>query len=171
VNANKTVSFVADSSTAKVSAVTLNGDTQSKVANGTNAFIYTVTVVDNNGNPVAGATVTPASDKADVKISEGDTTNAGGQATITLTSTTQAVADITVSAKVGTTAVVNANKTVSFTADSSTAKVSSVTLVGTEVSQVANGTNAFTYTVTVVDNNGNPVAGATVTPASDKADV
>ncbi|KNC24440.1 hypothetical protein FF38_10679 [Lucilia cuprina] len=167
----KTVSFVADSSTAKVSTVTLVGTDVSQVANGTNAFTYTVTVVDTHGNPVAGATVTPASDKTNVNVTVNGTTNASGQATITLTSTTKAVADITVSAKVGTTATVNANKTVSFVADSSTAKVSTVTLVGTDVSKVANGTNAFTYTVTVVDTHGNPVAGATVTPASDKTNV
>ncbi|HHR6503381.1 TPA: Ig-like domain-containing protein, partial [Providencia alcalifaciens] len=140
VNADKTVSFTYDISTAKVSTVTLNGDTQSKVANGTNAFTYTAHVVDGNGNPVteAGVTVNWTQDKgSDVTLPATSTTNASGEATITLTSTTKAVAGITVSAKVGTTAVVNANKTVSFTYDISTAKVSTVTLNGDTQSKVA----------------------------------
>ncbi|HHR6046718.1 TPA: Ig-like domain-containing protein, partial [Providencia alcalifaciens] len=114
-------------STAKVSTVTLNGDTQSQVANGTNAFTYTAQVVDGNGNPVkeAGLTVNWSQDKgSDVTLPATSTTNASGQATITLTSTTKAVADVMVSAMLESSASVNANKTVSFTADSSRAKVS-----------------------------------------------
>ncbi|EKT61913.1 Ig-like domain-containing protein, partial [Providencia alcalifaciens] len=157
VNANKTVNFVADSSTAKVSTVTLNGDTQSKVANGTNAFTYTVQVVDGNGNPVVGATVTPASDETNVKISVGGTTNASGQATITLTSTTKAVADITVNAKVGTTAAVDANKMVSFTADEGTATITEPNLTVVTNNQLANGVAKNQLKAVVTDANGNVV--------------
>ncbi|MGK0603599.1 Ig-like domain-containing protein, partial [Yokenella regensburgei] len=98
-------------------------------------------------------------------------TDAGGQTTVTLTSTTAAVADITVSARAGDTAAVNADKAVSFIADASTAKVDTVTLVGTDISKVADGKSAFTYTVMVKDGNGNPVSGATVTPKADKPGV
>ncbi|WNN54733.1 hypothetical protein RIN66_21700 (plasmid) [Hafnia alvei] len=65
----------------------------------------------------------------------------------------------------GTTTSVNADKTVSFIADAATAQVDTVTLVGSDVSKVA---DAFTYTVTVKDSNGNLVSGATVKPKADK---
>ncbi|WP_275273059.1 Ig-like domain-containing protein, partial [Pantoea ananatis] len=155
-------SFVADAATAKVSAVVLNGTAVSKVANGESSFTYTVTVTDGNGNPVSGATVTPAADRAGVTVKAGGVTGPAGQATVTLTSSTLAVADITVSAKVGGTAAVRADRAVSFVADAATAKVSAVVLNGTAVSKVANGESSFTYTVTVTDGNGNPVSGATV---------
>ncbi|MGK0739928.1 Ig-like domain-containing protein, partial [Yokenella regensburgei] len=260
--------FVADVATAHVSKVTLVGSTNSLPANGQSSFSYTVTVVDNQGNRVSGATVTPKADKPGVTATAAGVTDAGGQTTVTLTSTTAAVADITVSARAGDTAAVNADKTVSFIADAasakvdslavttdnakadgqdadvvlvrvtdagnnpvsgravvlkadggaaivdavttdaqgqatatltskkagvntvtatlggssktatahfiadaSTAKVDTVTLVGTDISKVADGKSAFTYTVMVKDGNGNPVSGATVTPKADKAGV
>ncbi|WP_440867932.1 Ig-like domain-containing protein [Symbiopectobacterium purcellii] len=162
--------FVADSSTAQVSAVVLNGTAVSKVADGTSSFTYAVTVLDGNGNPVPGATVTPSADKQDVTVAASGATDASGQATVTLTSTTKAVSDITVSAATGNTKKA-AEKAVSFIADSSTAQVSAVVLNGTAVSKVADGTSSFTYAVTVLDGNGNPVPGATVTPSADKQDV
>ncbi|MEX9897272.1 invasin domain 3-containing protein, partial [Providencia rettgeri] len=145
------------------------------VANGTDTFTYTAQVVDGNGNPVteAGMTVNWSQDKGeDVTLPATSTTNASGEATITLTSTTKAVADITVNAKVGTTAAVDADKTVSFTYDISTAKVSTVTLNDDTQSKVANGTDTFTYTAQVVDGNGNPVteAGVTVNWSQDKGE-
>ncbi|WP_324030784.1 Ig-like domain-containing protein [Pantoea sp. JZ2] len=171
VSADRAVSFVADAATAKVSAVVLNGTAVSKVADGESAFTYTVTVKDGNGNPVTGVTVKPAADKAGVTVKAAGATDAAGQATVTLTSSTLAVADITVSAKVGSTAAVSADRAVSFVADAATAKVSAVVLNGTAVSKVADGESAFTYTVTVKDGNGNPVTGVTVKPAADKAGV
>ncbi|MGK0740183.1 Ig-like domain-containing protein, partial [Yokenella regensburgei] len=117
VNADKAVSFIADASTAKVDTVTLVGTDISKVADGKSAFTYTVMVKDGNGNPVSGATVTPKADKPGVTATAAGVTDAGGQTTVTLTSSTTAVANITVSARAGDTASVNADKTVSFIAD------------------------------------------------------
>ncbi|MEX9217136.1 Ig-like domain-containing protein, partial [Providencia rettgeri] len=176
--ADKTVSFTYDINSAKVGSVVLKDETQSKVANGENAFTYTAYVVDENGNPVTekGVTVNWTQDKgADVTLPATSETNAQGEATITLTSTKTAVADITVSAKVGETGTaVNADKTVSFTYDINSAKVGSVVLKDETQSKVANGENAFTYTAYVVDENGNPVTekGVTVNWTQDKgADV
>ncbi|WP_320740723.1 Ig-like domain-containing protein, partial [Enterobacter ludwigii] len=44
--------------TAQVGTVTLNDDTQSKIADGSSAFTYTAQVVDANGNLVTEAGVT-----------------------------------------------------------------------------------------------------------------
>ncbi|WP_282808368.1 Ig-like domain-containing protein, partial [Hafnia alvei] len=164
-------SFIADSASAQVSAVMLTDSVVSKVADGKNTFTYTVTVKDSNGNPVSGVAVSPKADKTGATATSNGVTDANGQTTITLTSSTTAVANITVSARVGTTASKSADKTVSFIADAATAQVSTVTLVGSDVSKVADGKNTFTYTVTVKDSNGNPVSGATVTPKADKSGV
>ncbi|WP_202632269.1 Ig-like domain-containing protein, partial [Yokenella regensburgei] len=166
-----TAHFIADASTAKVDTVTQVGNDVSKVADGKNTFTYTVTVKDSNGNPVSGATVTPKADKAGVTATAAGVTDAGGQTIVTLTSSTAAVADITVSARAGSTASVNADKTVSFIADAASAQVDTVTLVGTDISKVADGKSAFTYTVMVKDGNGNRVSGVKVTPKADKAGV
>ncbi|WP_193764422.1 Ig-like domain-containing protein, partial [Hafnia alvei] len=91
---------------------------------GKNTFTYTVTVKDVNGNLVSGATVTPKADKTGATATSNGVTDASGQSIITLTSSTTAVADITVNAQVGTTASKNADKTVSFIADSASAQVS-----------------------------------------------
>ncbi|MGF7411320.1 Ig-like domain-containing protein, partial [Providencia alcalifaciens] len=173
VDANQKVSFTADTSTARVVSVVLDDAVTEKVANGTNTFTYTAKVEDANGNPVKGVLVawSKTVGASLLPAFPGTVTDAEGMASVVLSSTTKMDLNIQVSAQVGATTKIKADKVVSFTADSSTAKVSTVTLVGTDVSQVANGTNAFTYTVTVVDTHGNPVAGATVTPASDKTNV
>ncbi|WNN54734.1 Ig-like domain-containing protein (plasmid) [Hafnia alvei] len=91
-DADKTVSFVGDVATAQVDTVTLVGTDISKVADGKNTFTYTVTVKDSNSNLVAGATVSPKADKTGATATVNGVTDATGQATITLTSTTTAVA-------------------------------------------------------------------------------
>ncbi|MBS0849353.1 Ig-like domain-containing protein, partial [Citrobacter sp. JGM124] len=169
VNADRQVSFIANIATAHVVSVALQGTDVSKIANATNNFAYTVTVKDSNGNPVPGATVTPTADKSAVDTASSGITNASGETTITLTSTNVAVADITVMARVGDTARVNADKKVSFIADSASAKVTSVKLQGSDVSKIADGISSFTYTVTVKDSNDNPVPGATVTATANKS--
>ncbi|OXL41867.1 hypothetical protein CA284_03005, partial [Enterobacter mori] len=78
VNADRTVSFTYDISTAQVGTVTLNDDTQSKIADGSSAFTYTAQVVDANGNPVteAGVTVNWSQDRgSDVILPSSGVTN------------------------------------------------------------------------------------------------
>ncbi|MEY0290697.1 Ig-like domain-containing protein [Providencia rettgeri] len=173
INNNKSTAeliFIADKTTAHVSHVALNdSDITTKVADGTNTFVYTVTVVDGKENPVDGITIEGSKDKDGVNITVGSETNAQGQAQLRLTSTKKAVSQIMVSARVGSTPVVNADKTVSFIADSEQAQVVGVTLVdpvsgGSGNTKVANGKNTFTFKAEVKDSltNGNPVADALV---------
>ncbi|HHR6503367.1 TPA: Ig-like domain-containing protein, partial [Providencia alcalifaciens] len=74
-----------------------------------------------------------------------------------LTSTTKAVADITVSAKVGTTAAVDADKTVSFTADEGSATITEPNLTVVTNNQLANGVAKNQLKAVVTDANGNVV--------------
>ncbi|MCB6790162.1 Ig-like domain-containing protein, partial [Citrobacter sp. 210820-DFI.7.7] len=87
-------------------------------ADGSSSFRYAVTVTDANGNPVADQTVTAQADKPDhVTVAADGVTNAAGQTTVTLTSTTTAVSDIQVSVRAGSTGrMVDADKKVSFVA-------------------------------------------------------
>ncbi|WP_049615386.1 Ig-like domain-containing protein, partial [Yersinia pekkanenii] len=167
--------FVADETTAQVNTVTLTDTVVSKVANGTNTFTYTVLVKDANGNPVFGVEVTSVADKPDVTVAISSATDENGQAIITLTSTTKAIADITVSALVGSAASVNADKTVSFTAGDAAESTSSI--VVDNATYVAG--SDITVTVTLKDDNGNTAPGlapvltattVTVPNSTEKAD-
>ncbi|AST67379.1 hypothetical protein BFG07_00890 [Kosakonia cowanii] len=155
VNADRKVSFTADSSTAQVSTVALNGSEVSKLANGTDSFTYTVTVVDGNKNPVPGITVTPSADSKDVQVSTAAVTDASGHTTFTMTST-RAVADVTAIAKAGDKGTaVNADRKVSFTADSSTAQVSSFIVISDNAKD--DGIDKDELVANVTDKYGNPV--------------
>ncbi|PAV04629.1 hypothetical protein CBG25_07100 [Arsenophonus sp. ENCA] len=111
------VTLIADSNTAVLKQVTLDGDNTSKVANGNDNFTFTAVVKDANDNPVpeitlkwqhnAGNKVT-LSDKGESK------TDPEGKAKITLTSTTNTVTEVQVSAKTGDDEAVDANKKVNF---------------------------------------------------------
>ncbi|HDF2330304.1 TPA: Ig-like domain-containing protein, partial [Morganella morganii] len=105
-----------DSSSAQVSMVTLNDDTQSKVADGISTFTYTALVEDSNGNPVPGVTVNWFQDKGTaVTLPPTSITDSMGIATITLTSTLVLTDDIQVKAQYLNTPSVDANKIVNFT--------------------------------------------------------
>ncbi|WP_172411135.1 MULTISPECIES: inverse autotransporter beta domain-containing protein, partial [Enterobacter] len=84
----KDTTFVSDMATSHVSKVVLLGGKDRLPANGRSSFIYSVAVTDKFGNPVAGVNVTPASDKAGVTLTTAGLTDAAGQTTVTLTSTT-----------------------------------------------------------------------------------
>ncbi|MFS1562872.1 MAG: Ig-like domain-containing protein [Candidatus Arsenophonus phytopathogenicus] len=95
----------------------MDGANTSKVANGNDNFTFTAVVKDANDNPVpeitlkwqhnAGNKVT-LSDKGESK------TDPEGKAKITLTSTTNTVTEVQVSAKKGDDEEIKANKTVNF---------------------------------------------------------
>ncbi|MFJ3465768.1 inverse autotransporter beta domain-containing protein, partial [Achromobacter spanius] len=151
------VAFTADTSTARV--VTLTPSKTTGLANGTDTVTLTATVEDANGNPVgAGVTVNWGTSLGKL-ASASSATNASSTATVVLTAPTSAgTANLTAKAAAG-----DAGKTaaVAFTADTSTARV--VTLTPSKTTGLANGTDTVTLTATVEDANGNPVgAGVTV---------
>ncbi|KAA0263600.1 Ig-like domain-containing protein, partial [Hafnia alvei] len=152
---SKPSTFVADSSTAKVSGLTV---TTGALANGTATNQATVTVVDGKNNPVAGQDVTWSQDGTAVVGTSAKTDN-NGQTTVTFTDLKAQTVNITATVN-GT----SQSKPSTFVADSSTAKVSDLTVT---TGAIANGTATNQATVTVVDAKGNGVAGQDVTWSQD----
>ncbi|OBU10829.1 Ig-like domain-containing protein [Morganella psychrotolerans] len=161
VAADKNVSFIYNMDSAHVSKVTLEGDKITQIADGVTYYTFTAQLTDENNNPIrkADLDVKWTQDKGDKAVLSGTTskTDAGGKATIRLTSTTTAVDDIRVSAQYLEIAAVPANKTVSFTYNLATAKISTVALTGDVTQQVADGDTYFTYTAQLVDKFNNPI--------------
>nr|WP_181816650.1 inverse autotransporter beta domain-containing protein [Morganella morganii] len=161
VDADKSVNFIYNIDTAKVSKVTLNGDVTQKVADGLSSFTYTAQLVDGNGNPIRQADLDvkwTQNKGSDVVLSaETSKTNADGVATITLISTTKVADNIRVSAQYAGTPVIQADKAVSFIYNVASARVSKVELNGSVTEKVADGLSSFTYTAQLVDENNNPI--------------
>ncbi|MEY7728620.1 Ig-like domain-containing protein, partial [Morganella morganii] len=161
VDADKSVNFIYNIDTAKVSKVTLNGDVTQKVADGLSSFTYTAQLVDGNGNPIRQADLDvkwTQNKGSDVVLSaETSKTNADGMATITLISTTKVADNIRVSAQYAGTPVIQADKAVSFIYNVASARVSKVELNGSVTEKVADGLSSFTYTAQLVDENNNPI--------------
>ncbi|MHA6306824.1 Ig-like domain-containing protein [Hafnia paralvei] len=147
--------FIADSHTAKISALTV---TSGAVANGTATNQATATVVDANGNPLSGVEVTWSQDGSAL-LGASPKTDANGQTTVTFTDTKAQTVNIT--------ATVNnssLSKPSTFIGDSGSVKVSALTVTS---GAVANGTATNQATATVVDANGNPLSGVEVTWSQD----
>ncbi|EGG8864899.1 molybdenum cofactor biosynthesis protein [Salmonella enterica] len=158
----KSTTFTADITTAVVSNLTIDKD--GSPADGKTGNSATATVVDANGNPVTGATVAWMADKTTVKFAAGGVTNSAGKTTITFADTVAETANITASLNGS-----SQTKPSSFIADVTTATVSIVTI--DKDGSVANGSAGNSAIATVVDANGNPVAGQTVKWTSDKGTV
>jgi protocatechuate 3,4-dioxygenase beta subunit len=121
----------------------------------------TVTVKDGNGNPISGATVVlEATGSGNTLLQPGGPTNANGVATGTLSSTE--VGTKTVSATANGTALAQ-TATVTVTSAPVSAALSTVTAAP---SSITAGSGTSTITVTVKDENGNPISGATVVLAA-----
>ncbi|MBV4355685.1 Ig-like domain-containing protein [Pinibacter aurantiacus] len=132
-------------------------------ANGTDADKIKVHVVDANGNPVQGATVvfTSTSGSATFSGSNTVTTDANGDAIVSMTSTV--VGSNTITATVNGVAITNGNPaTVKFVSDVPSVNTPTTKITVTKNDALADGTDVDKVTVHVTDANGNPVAGATV---------
>ena len=147
--------FIADSHTAKISALTV---TSGAVANGTATNQATVTVVDANGNPLSGVEVTWSQDGSAL-LGASPKTDANGQTTVTFTDTKAQTVNITATANNS-----SLSKPSTFIGDSGSVKISALTVTS---GAVANGTATNQATATVVDANGNPLSGVEVTWSQD----
>ena len=158
------LTFVADTSTGKVTNVTV--DKTEALANGSDTVTYRATVQDAQGNLLGNQVVnwsaTPASAKLSATTSQ---TDENGVATMTLT--TKIIGKVMTTAQAGSGAVWNAPD-VEFSGDSTTAQVAG--LMVSKSTAVANGADSVTITGLITDAYGNPLsnisAAWSITPAS-----
>ena len=151
-----TVTFVADSTTATLSAANLTVVTNNALANGVATNSVKARVTDAGGNSVPNVTVNfVASNGAHIAAS--GVTGADGTITRTLTNTTAGSSTVTVTVN-GTSQTTN----VLFKADSATATLTTGSLVVVTTGAVANGMAQNSVKATVTDRYGNIVSGATV---------
>ncbi|UKJ22798.1 Ig-like domain-containing protein [Enterobacter mori] len=158
------ITFVADSSSASVSLLTL--DKTQATANGSDSITYTATVLDAQGNAVQGATIDWSADSAAAKLS-GTQSTSGADGTSQITVTSLKAGDIVITAQTSEATAKQADKA-TFVADASTAIISAITSDKTSV--LANGSDAITVSATVTDANGNLLSESDVNWAASPAD-
>jgi len=157
------VTFVASAPSVTSPTTALSVVTTGAVANGTTTNSVKAHITDANGNPVANQSVVfnIASGTGTFVGSTTVTTDANGNAVITLTST--------VAGSVGITATVNGNAlingspaTVTFVAGAATVTSPTTALSVVTTGAVANGTATNSVQAHITDANGNPVANQSV---------
>ncbi|MCT7027443.1 Ig-like domain-containing protein, partial [Salmonella enterica subsp. enterica serovar Minnesota] len=161
------VAYLADATTAAVSALTLADPTvTTRAADGTDAFTWNALVTDQYGNKVNKAAVTWSTDTAGTPPAQ-TTSQTGntGEASTTLVSAT-AVSNVHMQAK---TAVQQTAYTspvgVSFVVQGA----ATITGAVTTDNSVADGATADVVTITVTDPAGNPVTGVDLTADLSKS--
>ncbi|EAM8732077.1 intimin-like protein [Salmonella enterica] len=162
------VTFVADPSTAQVSSMT--SDKTSALANGADAITVSATITDANDNLLSDSDVSWSATAQDASSAKGklsvdsSKTDASGVAKVQLTATD--VAKFTVMASDNGSS--QSLKDLSYTADSSTAQVYSLT--ADKTTDIVADKDTVTLTALVVDAQQHPVAGATVNWSSSEPD-
>ncbi|GGJ14160.1 Ig-like domain-containing protein [Paenibacillus hunanensis] len=141
----------AAASSIAVSRVNVNAD------NSDNATI-TVTLKDANGNPISGTLATISQSGSSTITSIQALTNASGVATFTVKSSKAET--VTYTATAGGVTIAN-TASITFQAGAISALASTVQVSKASVS--ADGTDASTVTVTLMDANNNPISGKSVT--------
>ncbi|TNV20562.1 invasin, partial [Buttiauxella sp. B2] len=160
-----TATFVADSSTALITAGNIALTIDGAVANGTATDEVQVTVTDAKGNPLANQTVNFSASNGAV-IGATQTTDAQGVAKMTLTSTVAGTSTVTASIN-GSSQGVTAN----FVADVSTATIENGAMTVVTNDAITDGIATNSVKVMVTDANGNPLAGQTVSLTADNGTV
>ncbi|WP_395305046.1 Ig-like domain-containing protein [Enterobacter sp. ECC-019] len=152
--------FTADTTTAQIANISV--DKKTAYANGTDKITFTGTIIDANSNPLKGVnvewTVTPSTG---VLSAPDSASNDAGEASVYLTSTQ--IANYTVTAKVN--GKTETSETVSFTLDSTTSGITSLTADKTD--NIAAGKDTVTLTALVKDAYGHPAPNVAVAWASD----
>ncbi|WP_127956645.1 invasin domain 3-containing protein [Serratia microhaemolytica] len=154
------VQLTADSNNLSTTQSTLQSDKSTVIVDGSSKATLTFTLKDANGNLVNDQSVILISSLASSTVSA-VTNNNDGTYTATLTSTQLGNADITV--KVNNNSFAVTKVTVTFTADLSSATLTSDSLTVTQNNAIADNLTQNSVRANVTDKYGNPVAGATVT--------
>ena len=157
------LTFTADSATAQVKTLDLS-KTQA-VANDNDQIVVTAQVTDANGHPLNKSNVKWAVDQGTATLNATESeTDMQGNASVTLTSAK--AGQVVIAARTGKSAAVT-TAPVTFVVDNATVNVTAVT--PDKNSAVADGQESITYTATVTDKQGNPLADAVVTWQSTPA--
>ncbi|MGS8565427.1 Ig-like domain-containing protein [Salmonella enterica] len=154
-SATATLTYTADTASAKVDTVTLTSDHTVFLADGNDSAEYTAAVTDQYGNPVANTAVTWTTTGGTLANAQ-TTTDPQGNTSGTLTDTQAET--VTVSAAAGTSQPTAADKTVEFR----TAALQDNTPDATEKPVGDGPGSTFTFTATVKDNTGAPVKDAEI---------
>jgi adhesin/invasin len=160
-----TVEFVADPNNISAVLSTASASPATGVlADGSAISTITVTLRDQNGNPVPGQAVELSSTGGNNILVQPGLTDAFGVASGTIASTTAETKIITATVNPGASQVVVAQQpTVDFVADPNNISAVLTTATASPATGVlADGLAVSTITVTVRDQNGNPVAGQAV---------
>ncbi|WP_171023567.1 Ig-like domain-containing protein [Escherichia sp. E1130] len=162
--ASHNLHFIADSTSAKVTDVTV--DKKHAVADGKESVTYIATVKDEKGNALANHKVTWHASGAGVILSAATTqTDASGVASVTLSALKAGTVSLSAQAEAG--VAFNASP-VTFTGDTRTAQLTDLKI--SKQNALANGTDEVTFTGTVMDANSNPLSGISInwsaTPAT-----
>jgi len=155
------VTFVADTGTAQIADGALERVINDALANGSATNSVKATVTDANGNLLSGQTVNFSVNNGATIVASG-TTGDDGTVTMTLTSTVAGEATVTAS-------INNSSRSVSvtFTADTSTARIADGALERVINDALANGSATNSVKATVTDANGNILIGQTVNFSAD----
>jgi len=139
-------------------------------ADGTSSATVTVTLKDGSSNPIAGKTVTLASNRgaSDTISAASGQSSAAGVVTFTVKSLTTGTPVLTATDTSDGNLTITQTATVTFTASPPVNAVLS-TVTATPGAALADGASPATITVTLRDNSSNPVAGKTVTLASSRS--
>lgn len=161
-----TLNFTADTASAMVSDIASNK--MQVTANNSDSAIVSATVKDTAGHLLSGITVNWAIDKTDGSTLGSRTSITGDDGIAKTVLKSAKTGSVKVSADVN---GQNAKQTdtISFVADNSTQKISTITLSKTQA--VANGTDSITYEAIVSDAQGNAIADANVNWAADNHDM
>ncbi|ECL4292670.1 hypothetical protein FTG89_18440 [Salmonella enterica] len=161
------VKYLADATTAAVSALTLADPTvTTRAANGTDAFTWNALVTDQYGNKVNNADVTWSTDTPNLQPVQ--TTNKTGNTGEAVTTLVSATAASNVHMRAKTTAQTTPFESpvgVSFVVQGA----ATITGTVTTDNSVADGATADVVTITVTTPNGNPVTGVDLTADLSKS--
>ncbi|HDZ8013391.1 TPA: inverse autotransporter beta domain-containing protein, partial [Citrobacter amalonaticus] len=155
------VTFTADAGSAHIADGALERVINDAVANGSATNSVKATVTDANGNPLSGQVVNFSADNG-ATIAASGTTSDDGTVTMTLTSTVAGDSTVTASINGSSQSV-----SVTFTADTSTARIADGALERVTNDALANGSATNSVKATVTDANRNPLSGQVVNFSAD----
>ncbi|MCX0499145.1 hypothetical protein D3M71_08070 [Erwinia billingiae] len=148
---NSSVTFIADSTTAKVESLTPFPSTA--LANGSSVITLTAVVTDANNNPVSQVPVSFTATDGAILKSNSATTDSDGKVSVELTSANAGGSTVTATTDTDST---GRQTTVTFLAEAETASIATLTATPSSAVQ-ADGKAISTLTATVKDANGNAV--------------